>query len=91
MRRVVVTGLGAITPLGVGVRRTWQRVLASECGIVSIADNGNNDLERSQWRELTSTVAGIVPTGPSSSSQLSTKPPTPEMGRDQDGLWRTSE
>ncbi|KAL6356153.1 hypothetical protein LRP88_09744 [Fusarium phalaenopsidis] len=59
MRRVVVTGLGAITPLGVGVRRTWTRLLAGESGIVSVAD-----LEpRARWRELTSTVAGIVPSG----------------------------
>lgn len=59
MRRVVVTGLGAITPLGVGIRQTWKRLLASECGIVSTAD-----LEPSQrWRELPSTVAGIVPAG----------------------------
>lgn len=59
MRRVVVTGLGAITPLGVGVRRTWARLLAGESGIVSVAD-----LEpRARWRELTSTVAGMVPSG----------------------------
>ncbi|KAM5351345.1 hypothetical protein ACJ41O_004068 [Fusarium nematophilum] len=59
MRRVVVTGLGAITPLGVGVRRTWTRLLAGESGIVSVAD-----LEpRARWRELTSTVAGLVPSG----------------------------
>jgi 3-oxoacyl-[acyl-carrier-protein] synthase II len=59
MRRVVVTGLGAITPLGVGIRQTWKRLLASECGIVSVAD-----FEPSQrWRELPSTVAGIVASG----------------------------
>ncbi|KAK6842626.1 3-oxoacyl--synthase [Apiospora arundinis] len=59
MRRVVVTGLGAVTPLGVGVRRTWKRLLESHCGIVSVAD-----LEpRKQWHELTSKIAGIVPKG----------------------------
>lgn len=59
MRRVVVTGLGAITPLGVGIRQTWTRLLAGECGIVSTAD-----LEPIQrWRELPSTVAGMVPSG----------------------------
>ncbi|KAH6998730.1 thiolase-like protein [Ilyonectria sp. MPI-CAGE-AT-0026] len=59
MRRVVVTGLGAITPLGVGVRRTWARLLAGDSGIVSVAH-----LEpQARWRELTSTVAGLVPSG----------------------------
>ena len=59
MRRVVVTGLGAITPLGVGIRRTWSRLLAGECGIISVA----NREPANQWKELPSTVAGIVPKG----------------------------
>lgn len=59
MRRVVVTGLGAITPLGVGVQRTWTRLIAGESGIVSVA----NREPRERWSELTSTVAGVVPTG----------------------------
>lgn len=59
MRRVVVTGLGAITPLGVGVRRSWSRLLAGESGIVSVADFE----PQKQWRSLPSTVAGIVPKG----------------------------
>ncbi|KAK0630544.1 3-oxoacyl-synthase 2 [Bombardia bombarda] len=57
MRRVVVTGLGAITPLGVGVRTTWNRLIAGDSGIVSVAHLS----PQQQWRELTSTVAGIVP------------------------------
>lgn len=32
-RRVVVTGLGAVTPLGVGVSRTWEALLNSECAV----------------------------------------------------------
>jgi 3-oxoacyl-[acyl-carrier-protein] synthase II len=32
-RRVVVTGIGAITPLAPSARETWQRVLAGETGI----------------------------------------------------------
>lgn len=59
MRRVVVTGLGAITPLGVGVRRSWSRLLAGDSGITSVASRE----PQARWRELTSTVAGIVPCG----------------------------
>jgi 3-oxoacyl-[acyl-carrier-protein] synthase II len=81
MRRVVVTGLGAITPLGVGVRRTWQRLLAGESGIVSVADRGSDAAEQAQWRSLTSTVAGIVPTpSPSGPRQSSHRPV-------DNGLW----
>lgn len=59
MRRVVVTGLGAITPLGVGARRTWARLLAGHSGLVDISP-----IEpASQWKGLASTVAGVVPTG----------------------------
>ncbi|GAP88511.1 putative 3-oxoacyl-[acyl-carrier-protein] synthase [Rosellinia necatrix] len=57
MRRVVITGLGAVTPLGVGVRHSWNRLIAGDSGIVSVA--GFEPQKR--WSELTSKVAGLVP------------------------------
>ena len=33
MRRVVVTGLGAVTPLGIGVGPTWEAILAGKSGV----------------------------------------------------------
>lgn len=33
MRRVVVTGLGAVTPLGVGLGPTWEAILAGRSGV----------------------------------------------------------
>lgn len=35
-RRVVVTGLGLVTPLGTGVEKTWKSICAGESGIARI-------------------------------------------------------
>lgn len=32
-RRVVITGLGAVTPLGLTMEESWQAVRRGECGI----------------------------------------------------------
>ncbi len=36
MRRVVVTGLGAVTPIGNDVKETWEAIQAGKCGIDKI-------------------------------------------------------
>ena len=36
MRRVVITGLGAVTPLGIGVGPTWEAILAGRSGVSAI-------------------------------------------------------
>lgn len=58
MRRVVVTGLGAVTPLGAGIKHTWRRLLESESGLVTTSSRGP------QFDALPSRVAGLVPLGP---------------------------
>jgi 3-oxoacyl-[acyl-carrier-protein] synthase II len=55
MRRVVVTGLGMVTPLGCGVDRTWRRLLGGESGISKVA--------RIDVSDLPARIAGQIPRG----------------------------
>lgn len=44
MRRVVVTGLGMVSPLGCGVDTTWKRLIAGESGANTITKFDTSDL-----------------------------------------------
>ena len=44
MRRVVVTGLGMLTPLGNGVDVNWKRLISGEVGIRKISNFDVSDL-----------------------------------------------
>lgn len=55
MRRVVVTGLGMLTPLGVGVDINWSRLTAGQSGIRKITSF--------EVEGLTSQIAGQIPRG----------------------------
>src|SRR5476649_1456783 len=55
MRRVVVTGMGMVTPLGDGVDVNWRRLIAAESGIHSIQSLDTSD--------LATKIAGEVPVG----------------------------
>lgn len=54
MKRVVVTGLGMVSPLAANVRETWRRLLNCESGIRKITSFDVSD--------LASKIAGQVPT-----------------------------
>lgn len=53
MRRVVVTGMGMVSPLGVGVERNWKRITAGESGIVRLTHLDASD--------IASQIGGEVP------------------------------
>jgi len=55
MRRVVVTGLGLVTPLACGTEQTWQRLRSGESGIKRI--------EKFDVSDIPCQIAGQVPRG----------------------------
>ncbi len=55
MRRVVITGLGLVTPLGVGTRAVWERLIAGKSGI--------NAIEGFDVSDLPSRIGGQIPRG----------------------------
>ncbi len=55
MRRVVVTGLGIVSPLGVGVDHNWQEIIAGKSGLSLIT--------RCDLTDIPAKVGGEVPHG----------------------------
>jgi len=60
MKRVVVTGLGMVTPLGCGVKTTWDALLQSRSGIGKI--------ESFDVSDLACKIAGQLPLGEAGSA-----------------------
>jgi len=66
MRRVVVTGLGVVSPLGIGVGKFWGALIKGESGIRSVIQESEGESqrwdqeERKRLASLPSTIAGIV-------------------------------
>lgn len=55
MRRVVVTGLGVVSPLGRGVEYNWESILAGKSGI--------RNIEGEDLKDIPVTIGGQVPFG----------------------------
>jgi 3-oxoacyl-[acyl-carrier-protein] synthase II len=62
MRRVVVTGMGIVSPLGLGVEHVWKKLINGESGISAI--------QSFDTTELTAKIAGQVPPGPAADGGL---------------------
>jgi 3-oxoacyl-[acyl-carrier-protein] synthase II len=78
MRRIVVTGMGLVKPLGIGLERVWGRLLAGESGIGAIQSFDVSDLP--------SRIAGQVPRGDKSSGLFNADdwvPPKDQRRMDQ--------
>ncbi len=56
MRRVVVTGIGLVTPFGVGIQNNWNQLIEGKSGISAIQSFDVSDLP--------ARIAGQVPRGP---------------------------
>ena len=53
MRRIVVTGMGAVSPLGANVGISWSRLIAGQSGLRRLSDEIVADLP--------SKIGGVVP------------------------------
>jgi 3-oxoacyl-[acyl-carrier-protein] synthase II len=62
MRRVVVTGLGIVCPLGCGVETTWSGILGGKSGVRKI--------EKFDVSDIPCKIAGVVPRGDGSNGSF---------------------
>jgi 3-oxoacyl-[acyl-carrier-protein] synthase II len=56
--RVVITGIGLVTPLGVGTKHVWKQLIAGKSGLVS-----TSTLKDERFNDIPSKVVGVVPLG----------------------------
>jgi 3-oxoacyl-[acyl-carrier-protein] synthase II len=62
MRRVVITGLGLVTPLGCGVEATWSRLLGSK--------SGARRVEEFEVADISCQIACFIPRGATSEGKF---------------------
>ena len=62
MRRVAVTGLGMVTPLGCGVEHNWKRLIAGESGAKKI--------DTFEVSDIACRIAGVIPVGDGTNGKI---------------------
>jgi 3-oxoacyl-[acyl-carrier-protein] synthase II len=62
MRRVVITGLGLVTPVGCGVEASWAAILAGK--------NGARRVEEFEVSDITCQIANFIPKGATSEGKF---------------------
>ncbi len=62
MRRVVITGLGLVTPVGCGVEASWKNLLAGQ--------SGARRIEEFEVADITCQIANFVPRGATSEGKF---------------------
>lgn len=62
MRRVVITGLGLVTPVGCGVEASWSALLAGK--------NGARRVEEFEVSDITCQIANFIPRGATSDGKF---------------------
>ena len=76
-KRIVVTGMGAVSPLGCGVEPIWQRLLAGQSGIATLPAELIGDLPIS--------IGGQPRPRPGPAGRLRSRPAAGRQGTTQDG------
>lgn len=51
-RRVVITGMGMVSPVGLNVKESWQSILAGRCGISKIVEFDATDYATQIWAKV---------------------------------------
>src|SRR5690606_34472702 len=62
LRRVVITGLGLVSPVGCGVEESWRNLLAGK--------SGARRIEEFEVSDLSCQIANFVPRGPTSEGKF---------------------
>ncbi|MCL2331023.1 MAG: beta-ketoacyl-ACP synthase II [Proteobacteria bacterium] len=55
MKRVVITGMGIVSPVGTGIEHAWKNIIAGKSGVVK--------LEGEEFADLTTQIAGVPVSG----------------------------